>query len=137
MTNNPPGHPALERLDEIIRLSADDEVTCSLLEKLLASAETFFCTVIAMETRLKVARLRLDVEELRVLHNHLVDNRRRAHEALIADLHIFNRYVLKEFGNGIPTGGIYSKSQESIENPDAIADWAGELLTAIYQNRRR
>ncbi len=128
---------ALDRLEIVVRTIKDDEVACSLLEKLLSSAEGYFCRVFEMETKMKMARLRMEAEELREFTENLDKNRRYAHEALISDLHIFNRYAIKEFGEDIPVGGIYSKSPESIRDRIAIADWAGELLTAVYKNRKR
>ena len=41
-----------------------------------------------LETRLKIARLRVDGNELRELTENLDKNRMYAHEALISDLHI-------------------------------------------------
>lgn len=132
-----PDLSALDRLEIVIRTISGDEVACSLLEKLLASAEAYFCKVFEMETRLKMARLRIEGAELRELTENLDKNRRYAHEALISDLHIFNRYAIREFSEDIPVGGIYSKQPESIRDRIAIADWAGELLAAVYQNRKR
>lgn len=127
----------LERFEIINRIITEDEVATSLLEKLLDSAEQYFCKVFQMESGIKMARLRLDGETLRDLTENLGKNRRFAHEVLISDLCIFNRYILKEFGDDVPLGGIFSKSLEAIQDSIAVADWAGELLTALYQNRRR
>lgn len=128
---------ALERFDLIVKIISSDEIACSLIDKLLNAAERYFCKVFEMESRLKIARLRLDGEELRDLTENMDKNRRYAHEALIADLHIFNRYILKEFAGEVPVGGIFSKSPEAIHDRYAVADWAGDLLTSVYQNRKR
>lgn len=128
---------ALDRLDIVVRIITDDEVACSLLEKLLSSAEAYFCRVCEMETRLRVARRRKKGEELRQYTENLDKNRRDAHDAHISDLHIFNRYIVREYEGEIPVGGIFSKDPEAIRNRVAVADWAGELLTAVYQNRKR
>jgi len=128
---------ALDRFEMIVRIVSDDEIACSLLEKLLSAAERYFCKVFEMETKLKIVRLRVDGDELRELTENLDKNRTYAHEALIADLHIFNRYILKEFGEDIPVGGIFNREPDLIHNRVAVADWAGDLLTAIYQNRKR
>jgi hypothetical protein len=137
MSNFNPSLSALDRLEIIVRIIGGDEVACSHLEKLLSSAEAYFCKVFEMETRLKIARLRLEGEELRALTENLDKNRRYAHEALIADLHIFNRFFIKEFGEDVPVGGIFNKDPDAIRDRIAVADWAGELLTAVYQNRKR
>ena len=132
-----PDLTALERLEMIVRLVQQDEVAVSLLEKLMESAERYFCKVVEMESRLKVARLRLEDQELRDLTEVLDKTRHLAHEALISSLHIFNRYVLKEFGDDIPVGGLFNKNPEAIRDRIAVADWAGELLSALYKERRR
>jgi len=131
-----PDLSALDRLNLIVRLVAQDEVAVSLLEKLLASAESYFGKVVEMETRLKTARLRLEGEPLRELTEVLDKNRSLAHEALISDLHIFNRYLLKHYEDA-PVAGLFNKPPEAIRDRIAVADWAGELLAAVFQNRRR
>lgn len=130
------GEKALERYNEVVEIVSADDVAASLLEKLVESAERYFGSVVKMEARLKMARFRLDGEELRDLTETLDRNRRMAHEALISNLHIFNRYVIKEFGKDVPVGGVFSKDPESIRDRVAIADWAGELLCALYANRK-
>lgn len=131
------GELALERFQEVIKIVAGDDIAVSLLEKLVDSAERYFGTVVKMEAKLKMARFRLEGEELRDLIETLDRNRRMAHEALISALHIFNRYSIKEFGSEMPIGGVFSKSPEAIRDRAAIGDWAGELLCALYANRKR
>jgi hypothetical protein len=128
---------ALDRFEMVVRVIAENEVACSLMEKLLSAAERYFCKVFEMETKLKIARLRVDGNELRELTENLDKNRSYAHEALISDLHIFNRYVMKEFADELPVGGIFNREPELIHNRVAVADWAGDLLSAVYQNRKR
>lgn len=128
---------ALERFNEVVKVIAGDEVAVSLLEKLVDSAERYFGNVCKMEARLKMARFRLEGEELRDLTETLDRNRRMAHEALISNLHIFNRYAIREFGEDMPIGGVFSKSPDAIRDRIAIGDWAGELLCALYVNRKR
>ncbi|AJF08153.1 DUF3232 domain-containing protein [Geoalkalibacter subterraneus] len=128
---------ALERFNKVVEVVAGDDVAVSLLEKLLDSAERYFGTVCKMEARLKMARFRLEGEELRDLTETLDRNRRMAHEALISNLHIFNRYALKEFGEDMPIGGVFSKNPEAIRDRIAVGDWAGELLCALYVRRKR
>lgn len=131
-----PDLSAMDRLNIISRLVSQDEVAVSLLEKLLSTAEAYFGKVVLMESQLKTARLRLEGEDLRELTEVLDKNRKLAHEALISDLHIFNRYLLKNYEDA-PIGGLYSKSPDSIRDRVAIADWAGELLAALFNERRR
>ena len=137
MSNFNPSLSALDRLEISIRIINSDEVACSLLEKLLSSAEAYYCKVFEMEARLKIARLRLEGEELHELTENLGKNRHYSHEALISDLHIFNRFIVREYGDDVPVGGIFNKDPDDIRDRIAVADWAGELLTAVYQNRKR
>ncbi|TYO96745.1 uncharacterized protein DUF3232 [Geothermobacter ehrlichii] len=136
MTYFNPDLSALDRFNIISRLVCQDEVAVSLLEKLISSAEHYFSKVVEMETRVRLARLRIDGEELRELTEVLDKNRTMAHEALISDLHVFNRYLMKNYEDA-PVGGIFSKDPDAIRNRVAVADWAGELLAAIYQERRK
>jgi hypothetical protein len=137
MANINPSLSTLDRLEIIVRIISNDEVACNLLEKLLSSAEAYFCKVCEMETRLKTARLRLEGEELHALTENLGKNRHYAHEALISDLHIFNRFIVREYGDDVPVGGIFNKDPDAILDRIAVSDWAGDLLTAVYQNRKR
>ncbi|MEA3427792.1 MAG: DUF3232 domain-containing protein [Thermodesulfobacteriota bacterium] len=100
------------------------------------SSEKYFGAVVRMEARLKTARFRLEGEELRALTSDLDRQRHYAHEALISNLHIFNRYLLKEFDD-VPVGGIFTENPEMIRDQIAVADWAGKLLCAIYNNRKQ
>lgn len=67
-------------------------------------------------------------------------SRKFARDALISDLHIFNRYLVKELGEelleqGIK-GGIFP-NPDAIRDRIAIADWAGEMLCGIYKERKK
>lgn len=137
MPNFNPPLSTLDRLEIIVRIISCDEVACSLLEKLLSSAEAYFCKVVEMETRLKIARLSLEEEELHALTENLDKNRHYAPEALISDLHIFNRFIVRQYEEDVPVGGIFDKDPDAIRDPIVVADWAGEVLTAVYQKRKR
>lgn len=137
MTCHKAGVTALDHFEIIVRIIAGNEVAYSLLEKLLSSAEHYFCKAIEMETRLSIAQLSVDGNELCALTENLDKNRSYAHEALISDLHIFNRYIVKEFANELPKGGIFNRDPELIHDRIAVADWAGDLMSAVYQNRKR
>jgi len=49
-----------------------------------------------MESRQATATFHLDKDELKELTEDLGRSCRYAHDALISDLHIFNRYIAKE-----------------------------------------
>lgn len=130
----------MNRYNKVIQMIAKDEVAVRLLEGLIDAATRYFGKVVHMENRIATAKLRLEGEELRSLIEDLDRTRHYAHEALISDLHIFNRYLVKEFGEELAEeflqGGIFPKP-EAIRDRIAIADWAGDLLCGIYQNRKR
>lgn len=131
------GKKVLSRFNQIIEIIKQDEVAISLLEKLVESAERYFGAVVNMETRLKTARFRMEGDQLRDFIQTLDRNRHQAHEALISNLHIFNRYAIKEYGEKVPVGGLFSKPPEAIRDRIAVADWAGELLYMLYSERKR
>lgn len=128
------------RYKKVIEITGHDEVAAKLLEGLIDAGTRYFSKVVEMEHRMASARFRLDGEELRELTETLDRSRRLAHESLISSLHVFNRYIVKEYGEELKEagieGGIFPKP-EAIRDRIAIADWAGELLTGIYENRRR
>ena len=127
---------AMMRFNEIIRIISGDEVAVSLLNTLIDSIERYFYTVVRMETKLKVLRFRLEADALQSLTIDLDRQRHLAHEALISNLHIFNRYILKEFDE-VPVGGIFSEDPTMIRDRIAVADWSGKLLCALFANRKR
>jgi hypothetical protein len=128
---------AMARLDEVLSVCGKDEVATSLLEKLLESAERYFQCVVSMERKVRLARFRLEGQDLRDLIQSLDTNRRLAHNTLIDNVAILNRYLFREFGGEIPVGGIFSKDPEAIRDRAVIGDWAGELLYSLYYARKR
>jgi len=128
---------AMARLDEVLSVCGKDEVATSLLEKLLESAERYFQCVVSMERKVRLARFRLEGQDLRDLIQSLDTTRRLAHNTLIDNVAILNRYLFREFGEEIPVGGIFSKDPEAIRDRAVIGDWAGELLYSLYYARKR
>lgn len=130
----------MDRYSKVVQIISKDEVAVRLLEGLVDAASRYFERVIQMENRLATARFRLEGEELRSLTEDLDRSRRFSHEALISDLHIFNRYLVKEYSEDLAdenlVGGIFPRP-DAIRDRIAIADWAGDLLCGIYQNRTR
>ena len=126
---------ALARYEEVCAIIKGEEVALSLLDKLLESGEAYFVSVTTMERKMKSIRFRYEGEDLRERITSLDLNRKIAHDALLSNLHIFNRYFIKEFD--APVGGVYSEDPESIRDRVAVADWLGHLLTALYEARKR
>jgi hypothetical protein len=129
---------AVDRFDEIIeRLHADDSAI-KLLNDLLTAAGHYLVAVVETESNLRIARKNLAGEDLRGLTSDLEASRSRAHNALIASLHAFNRYAVRQAedtGDILPPGVIFSGNPDRIRDRVAIADWAGELLAGIYRRR--
>lgn len=129
---------AQQRFEQILRLIQGDDVSLSLLENLLESAERYFQTVVSMEHKVRLARLRLEGQNLRDFIHSLDTHRSLSHNTLLDNIAILNRYLFKKFGpDAVPVGGIYSKDPESIRVRALVGDWAGELLYGLYLNRKR
>lgn len=129
---------ALERLEQILEIAKDDEVSLSLAEKLMESAERYFQSVVSMERKVKLAKYRLEGKDLRDLIQSLDTTRHLAHNALLDNVAILNRYLFKEYGiDTVPAGGVYSEDPETIRDRAAVGDWAGKLLFGLYVNRKR
>ncbi len=130
----------MERYKAVCSIIKSDEVAVRLLEGLIDAATRYFGKVVEMENRLQTARFRLESEELKALTEDLDRSRRFAHDAMISDLHIFNRYLVKEYGEDLSEagfqGGIFP-NPDAIRDRIAIADWAGELLSGIYAARKK
>ncbi|ORJ60293.1 DUF3232 domain-containing protein [Geothermobacter hydrogeniphilus] len=123
------------RLDLITRLVSRDEVPLHLLEKLLDSVQHHFFYTVAAETRLGIPRdhsgnpgqdMREELEKQRTI----------TLETLTSDLRIFNDYLRRHFA-AAPSGGLFDGPEEAIKDPEAVADWAGAMLMAIYRDRKR
>jgi len=130
----------MERYRAVLGVIRDDRTALRLLDELIESADRYFSRVVLMEHRLATGRLQLEGEELKALTEELDSSRTRAHESLISDLHIFNRFLVKHHGDALAgaglEGGIFPRP-ELIHDRVAIADWVGALLCGIYAGRRR
>lgn len=133
--------PEKERIQLVLNLVNGDETACSLIEKACTSAFEYVAAVYTMEMTLKTQRFRLEGEGLRQLTESLDVTRRRKHDLLIDDIRIANRYLFKNYGQDIPEGGIYSGDpwhlSEDNLNRIAVGDWAGRLVYAFFEERKR
>ena len=127
----------LEQFETVIATIEEDEIACGLLDRVLALAEDCFVTVIKIETRLKLARLRMDDRDLRNLEESLEGERTHIFENLAAAIRTLNSYIFENFKDRIPDGGILSEGPEAVNDYGEVAEWAGDLLTAVYQKRIR
>jgi hypothetical protein len=69
-----------------------------------------------------------------------LDQRRTiAHNSLIDSIKIVNRYLFTNYGvDIIPAGGVYSDEPLHLttENRRAIGNWAGKLVSEVFDKRR-
>lgn len=126
---------AYERYSIKLELIKDDNTAISLLEKLIESAVNYISSVIKMEHSYKKF-LEYQTEELKEESSHLDKQRTIAHNDLISSLQAFNRYIIKNYQEDVPVGGIFSKDPHAIHNRRAVGDWAMELISSIYARRK-
>ncbi|HZX12395.1 MAG TPA: DUF3232 domain-containing protein [Candidatus Nanoarchaeia archaeon] len=129
---------AFERYQEILDLIKMLEgkrkvLFFGLLRDLIGKCVAYVEAVNTMALVMKIDRLRLEPEEFQEKVAALDKRRMIAHNALISQLKIFNRNLLKEEGleGKIPIGGIYSLPPETIHERVRVANWAGFLVKAL------
>lgn len=127
---------ALDRLQRIAALLDGDATGEKLLDELVAAGQRYFEQVNRLEWFMRLRARRLEGEERRAEIERLDANRTRAHENLLASLYALNRYLVRTYEE-VPPGGVFSRDPETIRNRVAVADWMGDLLSALYRNRRR
>lgn len=132
--------PELTRYKQILDLVAGDEKADRLSGDLISAGLRYISKVVEMEHQLAVGKHSLTGEKLRIVTEELDQARTMAHEALITTLHVFTRYLTKEYGEELKAEGLESGiflKPEAIHDRVAIADWAGRLVYGIYDKRRR
>lgn len=132
---------AKKHIEQVLSVAGKDEQAAKLIEELCKKAHGYVEAVYAMETKLQIARFRLEGEQLRELTEDLDQFRRFAHNTLIDQIRLTNRYLFRRFGTEeIPAGGVYSGDPEHIVNDTyraAIGDWAGQVVLAYFTQRKR
>ena len=132
---------AKARIDEIIASVKEDKNALNLIHGVLAKAQNYVDRVFAMETALQTQRPYTEGGELRKLTEDLDGLRSIAHNALISEIQIVNRYLFKTFGpDVIPPGGVYSKDPVHLTSNayrSSIGDWAGELVVEYFTGRKK
>jgi len=123
------------RLDLITSLVSRDEVALNLLEKLLGSVQHHFSCTVTAETRLGIPQAHRG-NPGQDMREELEKQRTITLETLMSDLRIFNDYLRKHFATA-PSSGLFDGPEEAIKDPEAVADWAGAMLMAIYRDRKR
>jgi hypothetical protein len=121
------------RIVELCNIIAGDATSITLIKEVLIKALNYVNAVNILEHYVMLGGD--DQDEIQRL-----DQRRTlAHNALIDSVKITNRYLFSHYGGDIiPVGGIYSDAplHLSTGNRRAIGDWAGRLVSEVFQSRR-
>lgn len=129
-------HDTLGRIDAILKVVAGDNKAKSLIAETLDCANRYVQAVNAAERGMKNARFRLETNEYQKFVVQLDQRRRVAHDALISQLNVTNRYLMKNFEGDMPVGGLYSGDPHRYHDRIAIADWAFELIKEIAEREQ-
>ena len=130
---------AREHIIEILQTVKDDERAVELINETLQSIFRYVESIYKMEVQTKLLSLRWEGQELRdKIQNH-DERRRRAHDALIANLVSCTRYLNEHFFSKNPGTGIYNRDRQHLidQNRIAIGDWAIEVEHEILLARPR
>lgn len=130
---------AFDRYRQIINLllEMNDRRGLKLISELINKANSYIRTVTQIETHIKILELKdVSSEEYRTSVSNMDRNRKIAHNVLMSQLTIVNRYLFKheKLQGKIPLGGIYSLEPQSIDNREAVGDWAHYLIRALVLN---
>lgn len=124
----------LERIRQVVRVLGDDPSGQSLVKDVLRRVGDYVTAVNRLEVELLVggegAEYRQEIEEL--------DRRRsQGHDALIDAINICCRYLMKQYPDRVPPGGVYPEPGHLINrNRRAIGDWAGAVVAGLFASRR-
>ncbi len=119
--------------------SKSDEKALRLIDELINKAARYIDIVNNYERIMQLQKFRAQYEEkITEEFKRLDDIRKIAHNALISQLKIVNRYLFKNYGKAILPGGIYSLKPETLvledsKSRDFIAYWAGYIVEALYR----
>lgn len=130
---------AFDRYQQIVALLTEikDERGLRLVRELVEKCRAYIQVVTQTETHIKILEMRdVSPEDYRASVSNMERNRNMAHNALMSQLIIANRYLFnkKELEGKIPAGGLFSLNTESIRNREAVADWAHYLIRALILN---
>ena len=120
-------------VDELTK--REDKKGLQLVKELVEKCLNYIRITVEMETTIKILRFReISEEELKATVSNMDMNKSKAHDLLISQLHLVNRYI---FRNNIlknnPDEGIFSLGSSNLDNRDIIGDWAYFLVSALYK----
>lgn len=131
---------AFERFFEIKKIlkKNKDIEGLALLEKLLDACIDYVIRVVDFKFNLTNIKLRSkSIEDYRARAEMIDSRKRKSHNALIASLESFNRYLGKKYGwqveeGIIPPGGVCTLPSHHIKIREKIGDWAWFLVAGLY-----
>lgn len=122
--------------------TAGDNKGLKLVDELIDKCKNYVIVTLKMEAGVKELEQRsVDIGEYKAEISRMDTNKRLAHNALISQLVIVNRYLSKKspIKDQLLIGGIFSRNQAALSDPYSsisraeIGDWASDLVTAIYR----
>lgn len=138
-----PVKDAQKRYKEISDLVEGDETAEKFLNNLVRSVHRYVDNVTNMQTYLKGnsrdSRLEgsvYDSEKHLEKIQELDELRKSSHNNMISRLNMFNRYLLNQYPEETPQGGIYTLPQHTIKDRKAVGNWAGYLFKALSTNNK-
>ncbi|MEK9173831.1 MAG: DUF3232 domain-containing protein [Patescibacteria group bacterium] len=127
------------RVIEILKIVREDEVATEMINETLKSIFRYVESIYILETQARILEFRFEGDEYKERVSGHDSRRRRAHDALIANLISCTRYLNEHFFSAQPSTGIYNGDPQHLieQNRLAIADWAIELEHEILLGRER
>jgi len=120
------------RIKTVLSIVKGDETAERFVAVVLTKAHQYVSAVCTLETYLLTAGDSVDPVE----RERLDMLRSIAHNSLIDSIAICNRYILERF-EAVPVGGVYDGSILDLrdKNRRAIGDWAGDLVSELFDFR--
>ena len=127
------------RVIEILKIVREDETATEMINETLKSIFRYVESIYTAETQARILEFRFSGDEYKERVSAHDSRRRRAHDALIANLISCTRYLNEHFFSDQPSTGIYNGNPQHLteQNRLAIADWAIELEHEILLSRKR
>jgi hypothetical protein len=122
---------AKERYNEIEKIVNGDKAAEGLLRSLSLSALRYVDVSANMIAQIIASKDANSFRDETEFSKTLDFEKRYAHEALISNLNVLNRYLFNKYEGKVPQGGIYSLPPESIKNRHSVGDWAGYFVMGL------
>lgn len=134
-------HNEKERIQVITNLIDGDEEALFLIDKVLASAFEYQAAAYTIQRTIQTQKFRLDRNKLDEITTNQVKLMNGRHDALIESVINANKLLFRKYGDSIPKGGVFNGDPTHVAelNPNrvAIGDWAGRLVYAYFEERRK